>query len=267
MSAIGEGAGGPAVAVPTPVPARPVTPAARRRRRRGPAARALERPAPVGEQRLALVLAHPRLVAGRLAPHLAHLLAAPAPGRDPGQVGGAERGRLGDLGHDHRGAEHVGLELHQPAVGDRAAVGLQHLEPLPRRRLLGAHRVDRLVGDRLQRRPRQVRAAAAAGEADDRAARVGVPVRRAEPGQRGDEVDAVVAVQRGRQRLGLRRPPRSMPEPVAQPLHRGAGDEDRGLQRVGGLLAEPAGDRGQQARRPAAGASAPVLSRTKLPVP
>ena len=58
------------------------------------------------------------------------------------------------------------------------------------------HRVDGLVGHRLERRAREVRAAAAAREPDDRPARVGIPVRRAQPGERGHEVDAVVGVQR-----------------------------------------------------------------------
>ena len=70
-----------------------------------------------------------------------------------------------------------------------------------------------------------------AGQADDRPARVGVPVRRAEPGERGDEVDVVVRVERGRHALGLGRLGDD-PEPVAQPLDRGAGDEHGGLERV-----------------------------------
>ncbi len=200
----------------------------------GPGDRALDCPVPAPEQPLALGVGHPGLVGGALAPHLADALLVPEAGRDPGQVGGAERGRLGDLGHDHGHAQHVGLELHQPGVGDGAAVGLQRRDALARGALLRPDRVDRLVGDRLERRAGEVGALRPPREADDRAARVGVPVRRAEPGQGGDEVDVVVRVQRGGERLGLGRVGDD-PEPVAQPLHGRAGDEDRGLERVVGL--------------------------------
>ena len=59
---------------------------------------------------LALVRRERRLVAGGLPPHRAHVLLAPEPGGHAGQVGGAERGGLRDLRHDHGHAEHVGLE-------------------------------------------------------------------------------------------------------------------------------------------------------------
>ncbi len=44
---------------------------------------------------------------------------------DPREVGRAQRGGLGDLGDDDGNAERVGLELHQPLVDDRAAVGAE----------------------------------------------------------------------------------------------------------------------------------------------
>ena len=59
-----------------------------------------------------------------------------------------------------------------------------------------------------------------------------------------------------------------MPQPVAQPLHGGAGDEDRALERV-----RRAGRRGcSQATvvsspRPERTGSAPVLTSTNEPVP
>src|SRR4051812_19897526 len=68
--------------------------------RRRPAPRALERTVPLAEQPAALLLPDRRLVAGGLAPHLADCLRAPDPAGDPRQVGGAERGRLGDLRND-----------------------------------------------------------------------------------------------------------------------------------------------------------------------
>jgi hypothetical protein len=75
-------------------------------------------------------------------------------------------------------------------------------------------------------------------------------VRRAEPGEGGDEVDAVVGLERARERLGLRRVLDDA-EPVAQPLHAAPGDEDRALQREGPLAARPAGDGGEQPVREA----------------
>ena len=57
-------------------------------------------------------------------------------------------------------------------------------------------------------------------------------------------------------------------EPVAQPLHGGAGHEDRALERVGELAVGRApGGRREQARRPSARASVPVLVRMNEPVP
>jgi hypothetical protein len=81
-------------------------------------------------------------------------------------------------------------------------------------------------------------------------------VRRAEAGERGHEVDAVVAVERRRERLGLLRT-RDDPQPVAQPLHPGARHEHARLERVVEPLADPPGDRRDQPlleqRRAAAG--------------
>src|SRR3954447_12705239 len=52
-----------------------------------PAPRPLERPSPVRQQRLALVVGHVRLVAAVLGPHLADVGLGPQLGRDAGQVG------------------------------------------------------------------------------------------------------------------------------------------------------------------------------------
>ena len=63
------------------------------------------------------------------------------------------------------------------------------------------------------------------------AARVRRPVRRAEAGERRDEVHAVGRVDRPRERLALGGVGEQA-EPVAQPLHRCARDEDRSFERV-----------------------------------
>src|SRR4051812_26194001 len=65
--------------------------------RLSPAPRPPHRIPPAAEQLIALGRGHRGLVGGRLTPHLAHLIRCPQPGGDPGQVRGAERGRLGDL--------------------------------------------------------------------------------------------------------------------------------------------------------------------------
>ena len=66
---------------------------------------------------------------------------------------------------------------------------------------------------------------------DDRAARVGVPVRAAEAGERGHEIDA--AANRARwPRAPRRRPTLDDAEAVAQPLHDGAADEHGAFERV-----------------------------------
>ena len=77
-------------------------------------------------------------------------------------------------------------------------------------------------------------------------------MRRAEARQCRDEVDAVVSLDRLRQRLALRRVVEEA-EGVAEPLDRRSGDEDRALEGVDGLLAvQPPGRSPQEAfgRRP-----------------
>ena len=125
----------------------------------------------------------PSPICGSVAPGQPPLLvdlAAPRPeaGGQPGEVRGAQRRRLGDLGNVHRHAEDVGLELHEEVVGGGAAVAAELLEP---DRRVPLHRLDHvagLVGHGLQGGAGDVGARRAAGEADDGAARVRVPVRR-----------------------------------------------------------------------------------------
>ena len=74
------------------------------------------------------------------------------------------------------------------------------------------------------------------------AARVGPPVRRAEAGERGDDDHAAGVRDLARERLDLGRL-LEQAEPVAQPLHRGAGDERGALERVAQLAARRAATR------------------------
>ena len=97
-------------------------------------------------------------------------------------------------------------------VGRRGGHGIGHVAHLER------HALD--AG------PRQLGAADAAGEAGHDAARLGIPPRAAQAGERGDEGDAAAVGHRRRQRadLGGRR---DDAEPVAQPLDGRARDEGR----------------------------------------
>src|SRR5829696_738909 len=93
----------------------------------------LDRLLPLGIARFALVLRPLRLERPVHLPVLAHLVQrGPVPGGQPGQIGRAQRGRLLDLGPDHRDPEDVGLELHEEVVLDRPAVDPQVLQALAR---------------------------------------------------------------------------------------------------------------------------------------
>ena len=67
------------------------------------------------------------------------------------------------------------------------------------------------------------------------AARVGIPVWRAEADERGHQIHAAGIADAGRERLlaGVA----DQLQAITQPLHGGAGDEDAALERVGGLPA------------------------------
>ena len=194
---------------------------------------------------LALVTRHRRLVSrGDRSSRSQLVRRLPDAHGEAGEERGAERGRLADSRDVHRDAEHVRLELHEETVGRAATVRAQHGDALSG----GGHRLDeiaRLVGDALERRAREVRACGTALDPDEQTARVHVPVRRAEAGERRNEVDAVVARETRRERLGLVRA-RDDAEAVPEPLHRGAGDEGAPLERVADAVADVPRDRGQQ---------------------
>jgi hypothetical protein len=155
---------------------------------------------------------------------------------------------------------------HSRSLAAAPAVDPQLLQVLAGLALHQVRDVDGLVGHRLQRRAGEVAPAGAAGQPDDRAAGVLVPVRRAEADEGRDEVDALVAVgELGGQLLGLGGVVDDA-ELVAQPLDGRAGDEDRALEHVGGA---PVERQPTEVSRPCSesGASAPVLSSRNDPVP
>ena len=102
-----------------------------------------------------------------------------------------------------------------------------------------------LVTGRLQRGAGEFGRAGRPREPEDGAACVRIPVRRAEPRERRNQIDPRVALRATRQAFGIR----GMlddPETVPQPLDGRAGDEDRPFEAVGRLPVELVGDRGQQ---------------------
>ena len=160
----------------------------------------------------------------------------------------------GDHRPVHRRAQQVGQELHGPVARHHAAVDAQHR--VAQRRPVGAHRLQQVEGlerHAFQRRPRQLRPPRLAREAEDGAARLRVPPRRAEAGEARHQVHRLPRIGPRRQLSRFRRRADDA-EPVAQPLHRRAGHEDRALQRVAALAAELPGDRGEQ----------PVARRNRL---
>ena len=112
-------------------------------------------------------------------------------GGQAGQVGRAQGCRLDHPGAHHRNAEQVGLELHEQVVDAGAAVHAQLGHRLGaafgRVAAHGLQQGGALVGDGFQRRAGDVRHRAAACEADDGAARVGLPVGCAQAGEGGHE--------------------------------------------------------------------------------
>ena len=131
--------------------------------------------------------------------------------------------------------------------------------------LHGVDQVGGLERDALDRRARDVRAGRTAREPDDGAARRGIPLRRAEAGEGGHQVDVAGVGHAGGQRFDLVGTFDDA-EAVAQPLHRGAAHEHAAFER-------------ELARRRGAGATvvsnrwrercgfAPAFISAKQPVP
>ena len=88
-------------------------------------------------------------------------------------------------------------------------------------------------------------AAGAAGQADDGAAAVHIPVGRAESGEGGHEVDIAVVRNLHGHRLGFGGLADEL-HFVAQPLNHRAADEHAALQRIAGLTVHPPADGGDQ---------------------
>ena len=92
---------------------------------------------------------------------------------------------------------------------------------------------------------RELGGAGVAGQPEQRAAHARIPVRRAEADEGRHEIDALGGIGLVGKRPGLGGLLDDT-QAVAQPLHGGAGDEDRAFQRVGALACELVGDGGEQ---------------------
>ena len=131
-------------------------------------------------------VAWPARSAGRPASAAASALGRiPEPDREPGKVRGAERGRFGHLRPHDRHAEQVGLKLQQRVVGGGAAVDAQLASERSRRRRWTASSRSATWNAMLSRAARAMWPAVVPRVMpDDRAARVRIPVRRAQAGER-----------------------------------------------------------------------------------
>ena len=172
----------------------------------------------------------------------------PETDRQTGQIGCAQSGDFADFRAFHAGAENIGLELHQEVVGDRAAVNAQGVETDPGVSLHRFQHVAGLIGNRLQGGANNMVGVHAAGQAEDRAAGIRVPVRGAEAGKRRNDVHAVGILHFGGEIFGIERVANQL-HLIAQPLNRGARHKHRAFQRIVHLTARAAGDSRQQAVR------------------
>ncbi len=166
---------------------------------------------------------------------------------EAGGVGGAERGRFGDLRAHYFGVQDVRLELHERLAAHHAAIDAQGFQRNAGILLHGAGDVVGLVGGGFERGAADMGAVGIAREAGDDAARVGTPMRGVQAREGRHDVDAAIVGHGQRQGIGLGGVTDNA-EIVAQPLNERAGDGDRALQRIGGRgVAEAVGDRGDQA--------------------
>ena len=161
---------------------------------RGPAPRTFHRGLPPGVGRL---VARSWLEAAVQPPRVGQLVPVlPHPGAEPGEERRTQRGGLQHLRAPHRDGELVGLDLTEQVVRTGTAVDSENGQGQTR---LVSHRRDDvadLEGDRLQGRPDEMGAGAAAGQADDQPAGVGVPVRGAQSGECGYEHDTAAVRRR-----------------------------------------------------------------------
>src|SRR3984957_7276071 len=95
-----------------------------------------------------------------------------------GEICGSERGRLSDARTHHGHFKNVSLKLHEAIVIGRPAIDPQFLHRVAAIATICIQQISHLIADALQRSARQMARRRAAGQAEDRAAGVRIPVRR-----------------------------------------------------------------------------------------
>jgi hypothetical protein len=177
-------------------------------------------------------------------------------GGDSGQVGRSQSCCFRIRGPHNGAPEQVGLKLHEEIVHGGAAVDPQFLKGLAGIGLHGGNQIAGLEGDTLEGGADDVSFSGSSGQAADQAARVGIPMRRAESDESGDDVDAAVVRKRFGDLFRFRRGSDDA-ELIAQPLYGGSRDEYAAFHGERSRSGERRGAGGKQAifrvRRVAAG--------------
>ena len=155
-------------------------------------------------------------------------------GVQAGEIGGAERRGFPDLRPVDGAADEIGEALHGEIGIRHAAVDAQDFQRARAIAPIRAHRVEQIDGlkaNTLQRRLRQFARPGGAGEPEQRAARLGPPIGRAQADEGRHQHDLLGRIGGLGERAGLLGALHDV-QTVAQPLHRRAGDEDRAFERV-----------------------------------
>ena len=174
------------------------------------------------------------------------LLVVPEADFETGEIGSAFGCGFDDGRTVDRHAEDIRLELHQEVVVASAAVDFQRLKRCPGVFFHRVQNVAGLIGEGFEGRADDVVLVGAAGQADDRAAGISIPVGSAQAGEGGNDIDPVGVGHFLREVFGVGRGV-DQAQLVTQPLNGGAGDEDGTFKGVVDFAAESPGDGGQQA--------------------
>ena len=173
------------------------------------------------------------------------LFILPEADRKARKVRGAHGGGLDAGGTDHGRLHDICLELHQEVIHARAAVDSERAEADAGVAFHSPEQIVRLEGERLEGRADEVVFVDAAGQADYRAAGVGIPVRSAEAGEGRHDVAPGGVVYPGGEVLAVGRAVDEL-ELVAEPLYSRARYIHGALKSVGDLVVKAPRDGGEQ---------------------
>ena len=161
------------------------------------------------------------------------------------QVRGADCRGLHRLALQHGDIQQVGLELHDELVARGTAIDRQALDRKPHVLLHGAQHVITLVGHGLAGRTHNGRTARGAGQTAHDTAGMRVPPGSAQTRKGGDEVAALVVVNRSGELCRLAHA-RDDAHVIAKPVHGGTGSKDGALECIADLAVRGDTDRGDQ---------------------